>query len=242
MLRRVGRRGILLAGPNVVQHELVIKHLLMLCSLDMFVQVFFQRCFTLADTLNKLREDINQHTKDPASVPRIRRKLSQTSVHIIMLGEILGYLDESVVEMDNPQYPKDVKGIELYHKMEIPERLANLKERVRDLSKNVRGCKHEQENLSQMTDVINTTKLCDTFALALHGQLAWCLEVASANSPSHCVLLIMQRGGVRACRGEHKRSGGQSQCARARFDNTACDSVHAGRDSCVRRRRSHHSA
>jgi hypothetical protein len=77
-----------------------------------------------------------------------------------MLGEVLGYLEESVIRMDNPPYPKDVAGIELYGKMGVETRLSNMKERVRDLAKNVRGCKHEQENLSQMTDVINTTKLC----------------------------------------------------------------------------------
>ena len=36
------RAGILLAGPNVVQHDMVINAMLMLLSLDMFLQCFFQ--------------------------------------------------------------------------------------------------------------------------------------------------------------------------------------------------------
>lgn len=63
-----GRRGILLAGPNVMQYDMVINAILMLLSLDMFLQCFFQRCFTLSNTLSKIREMINYHTKDPSSV------------------------------------------------------------------------------------------------------------------------------------------------------------------------------
>lgn len=159
----LGRRGVLLAGPNVIRHDRVMNALLMLLSLDMFIQTFFQRSFTLGNTLNSLREAINTHQKDPASVPRIRRELSQTSADIIMLGETLGYLEEAVLDMPNPPFPKDVPGIELYSILEIEERLANLKERVRDLGKNVQGCRHEQEHLQGMTEVINTTKLEEVF-------------------------------------------------------------------------------
>jgi hypothetical protein len=36
---------------------MVINAMLMLLSLDMFLQCFFQRCFTLGDTLNHLRHE-----------------------------------------------------------------------------------------------------------------------------------------------------------------------------------------
>jgi hypothetical protein len=37
------RRGVLLAGPNAVTHDIVISALLTLLALDMFLQNFFQR-------------------------------------------------------------------------------------------------------------------------------------------------------------------------------------------------------
>ena len=59
--------------------------------------------------LNKLREDISLHTSDPSSIPRIRRTLSQASSDIILLMEVLGYLEECVTGMENPPFPKDVQ-------------------------------------------------------------------------------------------------------------------------------------
>lgn len=159
----LGRHGLLLAGPNAITHDVVISAMLTLMAIDMFLQNFFLRTFLLADTLNKLREDISAHTSDPSSIPRIRRTLSEASSDVILLIEVLGYLQECMNAMENPPFPKDVQGIELYGLLGVESRLQNIKERVRDLVKNVDGCKNELANLTQMTDVINTTKLEEVF-------------------------------------------------------------------------------
>ena len=159
----IGRHGVLLAGDNAITHDIVISALLTLLALDMFLQCFFQRTFVLADVLFKLREAIGVHTSDPSSIPRIRATLSSAASDVVLLTEVLGYLDESVSAMENPPFPKDVQGIELYGLLGVEGRLVNLKERVRDLFKNVRGCESELANLTQMTDVINATKLEEVF-------------------------------------------------------------------------------
>eukprot|EP01052_Picozoa_sp_SAG31_P042130 SAG31_NODE_6592_length_1959_cov_1.082796_2_plen_405_part_00 len=157
----LGSRGMLLAGPNVTAFEPVAAAFMTLVSLDMFVQLFFIRAFILSDTLNRTRMAIDDHASDPNSIPLIRRTLSETSRHIVMLQETLEYLSESVGTMDAPPFPKDNQAIKLYGVLEIEDRLKDLKDRVRDLHKNVSGARSELDNLQQMTEVINNAKLED---------------------------------------------------------------------------------
>jgi WD repeat-containing protein 35 len=160
----VGRRGMLLAGPNVKDYDIVVAAFMTLMSIDMFLQVFFIRTFVLGDTLNQTRHRIENRNADPNAIPIIRKQLSETSRNIVMLLEILEYILESCEGMQPPVFPKDVQGIALYGHLEIEERLATLKERAKDMRKNVNGARNELQNLQDMTEVINNAKLEDVIS------------------------------------------------------------------------------
>ena len=89
--------------------------------------------------------------------------LNDGSRDIILLEEILEYLNESLDGMKMPKKPKEKTGAQLYELLAVHEQLHDVILRCKDLMKLVHGARHELLNLQQMTDVINTKQLEDVF-------------------------------------------------------------------------------
>ena len=87
--------------------------------------------------------------------------------------------------------PKDDGGKELYRILNNDYMIHNLKKRVRDLQKNLKGCLKELQNLSQMTEVINTKQLEDVYK-GVEKNTKALVDAAAANERAAASLEIMQ--------------------------------------------------
>ena len=133
---------------------------LSLRSRDVFVHNVFSRLFIVDDTLKTARQLIARYERDPNSIPRIRHTLSETSKDIILLEEVLMYLQESL-EQDTSIYaePADESGYKLYQVLKVKTMLDDLRIRVVDMQKVLLGARHEVNGLRAMTDTIAETQM-----------------------------------------------------------------------------------
>lgn len=129
----VGKGGLLVAGPNARKYENLLLVYLSLLSRDMFVRVFFVRVFVLQNKQNKIRELLANAAKDPTTVGTVRMMLSECGRDIISLFELLGYLDESLVDIEAPQRPADLPGKRLHTILDCDKMKKNLQFRIDDL-------------------------------------------------------------------------------------------------------------
>merc|ERR1711998_99530 len=159
--------------------------------MDLYVRNFFNRCLILEDTLRHVRKLIVEHEKDPNSIATVRELLSDSSRHVILLEETLGYLRESIDMLAEPQIPADEGGRNLYQGLNIPGLMKDLKERAIDLKKNVTGAGHELQGLRDMTDVISENQM---FKLqeAMQANTKKLDDVIRANDRATSSLEVMQ--------------------------------------------------
>ena len=95
----VGRDGMLVAGANAQDaEELLVCYLSLLCR-EMFIRNFFTRTFIMDNLLKTVRGLILGYTENPNYIPKLRLLLSEASKDIILLQEVLGYLNESLTGM-----------------------------------------------------------------------------------------------------------------------------------------------
>ena len=92
----------------------------------------------------------------------MRTGLSNASRDIILLKEILEYLQESLEEMDIVSIPNDIGGKRLFKVLDVPSMRKDVMLRCKDLDKLIEGA-YQLMTLQQMTDVINTKQLEDVF-------------------------------------------------------------------------------
>eukprot|EP00793_Prasinoderma_coloniale_P005699 PRCOL_00004173-RA len=155
-----GSHGIMVTGPNAKLNEPVLLAFLSLRSRDVFVQNLFSRLFIVDDTLKTTRKMINEYERDPNSIPRIRRTISETSKDIILLEEILLYLSESLSQ-DRSIYqrPSDPAGVRLYDILDVDIMIDDLKTRIEDMEKILQGARHEVDGLRNMTDTVSENQM-----------------------------------------------------------------------------------
>ena len=155
-----GSHGIMLVGPQSKMQEPVMLAFLSLRSRDVFVHNVFNRLFIIDDTLKTARQLIAKYERDPNSIPRIRHTLSETSKDIILLEEVLLYLQESL-EQDTSIYaePTDESGYKLYQVLKVKTILNDLNIRIADMQKVLLGARHEVNGLRAMTDTIAETQM-----------------------------------------------------------------------------------
>ncbi|KAJ1489544.1 hypothetical protein T484DRAFT_1937083 [Baffinella frigidus] len=187
----LGRDGLLFAGPNSRRHETLLLFYLSLLVRDMFIRVFFVRTFVLDDLLKKIRKLIVEHEKDPNNIPIVRALLNTASRDIILLQEILSYLFESLQQMDVPDRPEDEAGGTLYKVLNMSNMRRDVIIRVEDLNKLVHGAQHELQNLSAMTDVINTKQLEDVFK-NVEANTKYLVDASATNERASASLEVMQ--------------------------------------------------
>ena len=200
-----GAKGMLIVGPNARKHENLLVLYISLLSRSAFTAVFFTRVFILGTSLKQIRKMINEHEKDPTTVNRVRKQLSEAARDIILMTETLGYLDDSLAvnggapqcpPNDGPavsfdEVPQDLCGKELHKILECNRIAVNLRKRVADLSKNVQGCSNELSNLSRMTEVINTKQLEDVYK-GVEKNTKILVDGAAARERASASLEVMQ--------------------------------------------------
>ena len=156
----VGSHGIMVVGPNSKKHEPILLSFLALQSRDIFVHNVFARLFIVSDTLKTTRTKISQFEKDPNSIPSIRHVLSETAKDIILLEEVLLYLEESLEQDKTIQgKPASEEAERLYDVLKIDMMVYDLKIRIGDMQKILDSNKNEVIGLRQITDTISETQM-----------------------------------------------------------------------------------
>lgn len=149
-----GSNGLLIAGPNARHHEPLLCSYMQFMSMDLFIRNFFNRMFLLNDNMRELRSAINNYLLDPLSMNKIHDRLQVLSDDVRMMGEILGFLVESLEGCEIPPQPQDPAGKALYARLQIADLAAQLSMRVLDLKKLVDGTRLELAHLRHLGKIV----------------------------------------------------------------------------------------
>ena len=135
-------------------------------------------------------------SEDPNAVQKIREQLSATAREIIMMQGLLATLKDAT---DRLELQTATRGgaanaavlEKLLDVFKLADKQNDLKMRVTDLMKNVRGALNELNNLQAMTDVINKRQLEDVFR-TVSADTAVLVGVAAASERGSKSLEVMQ--------------------------------------------------
>jgi WD repeat-containing protein 35 len=191
----IGRDGLLVAGGASRECEtMFISYLSLICK-EMFIRNFFVRTFILDDLMKKVRKTILKYKENPNHIARIRSDLNEGTRDIVLLKEMLEYLDESLKYVALPERPEGPESTDsdrqLYDRLNVHGLQDQVELRVRDLKKLVEGASHELHNLQQMTDVINTQQLEIVFK-NVEYYTKYLVDASAANERSSKSLEKMQ--------------------------------------------------
>eukprot|EP01052_Picozoa_sp_SAG31_P014017 SAG31_NODE_858_length_11437_cov_38.887049_3_plen_844_part_00 len=189
----MGSAGCLFAINDYVKQEHLIASYLSLASLDSFVRNFFNRTFILTDMLKEIRDDIDHFERDPNSLQRIRSKLTTVGNDVVLLEEILSYIEETV---NLACFPADTDAADLvsrklYDILKLEQTHATLKLRTTDMKKNIIGCMHKIETLREQCQVISERQMLQ-FQEAMKANTKNLEDVFKAAERSGSSLEIMQ--------------------------------------------------
>ena len=187
----VGRNGVLISGPGSRKYEEILLVYLSLLSRDMFLRVFFTRTFVLQNELNQIRSMLAIFDKNPNTVRLVREKLSICGRVIIQLSDLLGYLSESLLDVDPPPRPGELMGKRLHKILDCSKMKSALYFRVEDLVASVDGAQQELDNLTEMTSVINT-KQQETVFKKIQKNCSLLVDASAAEERAGASLEVME--------------------------------------------------
>jgi WD repeat-containing protein 35 len=153
-----GAGGLLIAGPNARQHEPLLCSYLQFTAVDLFVRNFFNRMFLINDAMRLLRTLINSYTESPLNMAKIYERMQVLSDDVRMMGEMLGYLAESLESCEIPPEPVDISGRALYARLQIADLAGQLSMRVLDLKKTMEGVRQELAHLRHLANIVFETR------------------------------------------------------------------------------------
>lgn len=153
-----GAGGLLIAGPNARQHEPLLCSYLQFTAVDLFVRNFFNRMFLINDAMRLLRTLINSYTESPLNMAKIYERMQVLSDDVRMMGEMLGYLAESLESCEIPPEPVDIAGRALYARLQIADLAGQLSMRVLDLKKTMEGVRQELAHLRHLANIVFETR------------------------------------------------------------------------------------
>ena len=154
-----GSFGLLVAGPNSRHHEPLLCAYLQFITIDIFLQNYFARLWTLNDDMLTTNKIIEQGEKDPKALARIRYRICKLAKDIITLEEILSFLLEALEVIEIPPEPPEQAGRALYERLEIAGMRNQLVRRAMDLKKNVGGSHKFLDVLREMSQVVSESKM-----------------------------------------------------------------------------------
>jgi WD repeat-containing protein 35 len=147
-----GEEGLMLVGPNSRHHEPLLCSFLEVMNIDIYTRTFYQRLFFEVDLVRQMKSRVFNADSDPDTVPRTRREMAAASVHLTMLEEVLGYMQEALEHVHIPPEPPESTGRQLYTRLDIPRMKEELSVRVRDLQKIMKGAWEEFQILREVTN------------------------------------------------------------------------------------------
>lgn len=154
-----GAYGLLVAGPNSRHHEPLLCAYLQFITIDIFLQNFFARIWILNDDMQTTNAIIQEGTKDPRALGRIKYRIVKLAKDLIMLEEILGYMLEALEIIEIPPEPPEQAGRALYERLEIAGMRNQLVRRAVDLKKNIAGASRFLDVLREMSVVVSEHKM-----------------------------------------------------------------------------------
>jgi len=181
-----GSQGLLVCGPTARNYEPLLCAYLQFTTLDLFLQNFFSRIWILNDDLRASYQIVDTIEYDPLALDRSRDRLCTLSKEIIILDQILGYLDEALEMMEIPPEPPEQAGRSLYQRLEISGMRDQLTRRVKDVKKILTG---SQRNLDLLREKVEVESQKKTFQMNLE------LE---KNTKQLCALQVSNGDAVRS--------------------------------------------
>lgn len=153
-----GSQGLLVCGPSARNYEPLLCAYLQFTTLDLFLQNFFSRIWILNDDLQASYQVVETIEYDPLALSRSRDRLCTLSKEIIILDQILGYLDEALEMMVIPLEPPEQAGRSLFQRLEISGQREQLMRRVKDVKKNLAASQRNLDLLRERVDVESQNK------------------------------------------------------------------------------------
>lgn len=159
----IGIHGALLLTERLDEYESIVSDFLFMNSFDIFLKNFFSSLFILNDTLRDIRRDVEISEEDPNAIDRVQQTLSESSLNAVLLGEILGYLEESLNQfldeynMGKSELHESTK--EIAELLKVRERVSKSLKRIEDLKKIICGTLKSLEGMREITEVISTRRM-----------------------------------------------------------------------------------
>mmetsp|Transcript_26639 Transcript_26639/g.63882 ORF Transcript_26639/g.63882 Transcript_26639/m.63882 type:complete len:860 (-) Transcript_26639:253-2832(-) len=153
-----GSQGLLVCGPSARNYEPLLCAYLQFTTLDLFLQNFFSRIWILNDDLKASYQVVEKIEYDPLALGRSRDRLCTLSKEIIILDQILGYLDEALEMMEIPPEPPEQAGRSLYQRLEISGMRDQLTRRVKDVKKNLTASQRNLDLLRERVEMESQNK------------------------------------------------------------------------------------
>jgi len=149
-----GRDGLIVAGKRVNRLDSVLTAYSELEARDHVLRVFFRRTFQLSGVISETRKLIINYEKDPGSMRKTRTLLTKTERDLILLKELLQYIQQSIELMAAPPKPdpSDVGAVELARLINFEVFRHNLSDRTKDMYKNIDGLQTSMKALYMLTD------------------------------------------------------------------------------------------
>lgn len=162
-----GAHGLLVCGPHARSHEPLLCAYMQFITLDIFLQNYFSRMWTLKEDMEKTDSLVDTIPIDPNALDYARERFFALSKEVISLEEILGYVSEALQIMEIPPEPQEQSGRSLYDRLEIMTMRNQLIRRNDDLKKIIKGSIKYMEVLEKRISKSTDDKI---------AQLNQCLE------------------------------------------------------------------
>eukprot|EP01135_Chromosphaera_perkinsii_P006580 Nk52_evm5s553 gene=Nk52_evmTU5s553 len=153
----LGTQGLLIVSKETSEYDAVLTEFLSIMSKSIFIGAFFTRLFTLQENLDAIHVLIDNYEEDPNSILTIRSKIGRTSRDVIIMSEVLSYLEESLAEEPDDSGLSD-RVMAFAEALQTASRIKEIKQRILDMKKNIRGCENVLNYLRDGCNVICETR------------------------------------------------------------------------------------
>lgn len=94
-----GLEGLIIVSKNSEKYEDLLPILLFYLSIDIFQKNYFSKMFMLWDEIKEARKFLDQGDIDPNATGQARDILSRVSAAVVLMNEVLAFMDKSVESM-----------------------------------------------------------------------------------------------------------------------------------------------
>lgn len=153
-----GSQGLLVCGPTARNYEPLLCAYLQFQSLDLFLQNLFSRVWILNDDVRTSFSIVKSICHEPEALTKSRSRLCILSKEIIMLEQIMSYLEEALGMMGTPLEPPEQDGRSLFSRLELSGMKGQLVRRVKDAQQNLNASRQHLDLLREQIDIERRNK------------------------------------------------------------------------------------